>query len=90
MDDVFDRCGPHGRLFRDLETHYKQQKYCKENFNYVVSKDYNNNYQYYCTLLYIDIIVLTFHREHVYMCKYLQNDIQNINLLQLIQFSHIF
>lgn len=29
--------GPHGHLFRDLETHYKQVKYCQTHFKYVVS-----------------------------------------------------
>ncbi len=37
LADIFDvRHGHYGRLFAGLETHYKQMKYCKDNFNFVV------------------------------------------------------
>lgn len=37
LDRIFSQRGPHGDLFQGLDSHYKQIKYYKEHFSFVVS-----------------------------------------------------
>lgn len=58
LNEMFNPYGPHGCLFKDLDTHYKHVKYCKTHLKYVVSEilSYTDVYVYH-TIQCITMIV---------------------------------